>query len=117
MKKKLVYIASPVRAVYEEYDRANHGEHGTDTDCINDYANEGIRRVYNAGHIPISPVMIFSNIYDEFEEREEILEACKLLLSRCDEIMVIDTPYNKYSEGIKIELALAKELGITQVEY
>jgi len=112
MSKKIVYVASPVRYILSIcFDPKKASE------IIIGLALKGCDRVREAGHIPFSPVLAFNGVYDEFKERKKIEEACETLLRRCDEILVVESRYNQYSEGIKKELALAKELGITQVEY
>jgi len=112
MSKKIVYVASPVRYILTVcFDPKKASE------IIIKLALDGCDRVKEAGHIPFSPVLAFNGVYDEFRERKTIEQACEEFLRRCDEIMVVNSRYTQYSEGIKKEVAFAKELGITQVEY
>lgn len=98
-----VYIASPVRPVLD--------------DSIDDYnafakvswfASQGCKTIKELGHIPISPILAFDGVYEEFTERERIDQACEELLLSCDAIYVVNTPYNKDSKGIARELEIAK---------
>ena len=73
---------------------------------------DGCLAVKEMGHIPISPILAFDGVYDEFTERENIDQACEALLLACDFIYVVDTPYNERSKGIARELEIAAKNGI-----
>lgn len=105
---KKVYIASPVRPVLDYHEECE----AFALSLIRDYALEGCRNIKKLNHLPISPILSFDGVYDEFSEREGIDEACKTLLLSCDAIYVVQTPRNKESKGIKRELEIAKEHGI-----
>jgi hypothetical protein len=113
-KQKLVYVASPVRTIM----RSSHFPdiyHARS--AIRHFAVKTCEKIKEAGHIPISPALLFEDIYCEVMERDKIMSSCKRLLEVCDEICVAGCYYSKESEGIKQELAWAKEIGITQVGY
>ena len=112
MSKKLVYVASPVKAVYDLVFNENDANF-----VIKNLAIAGCKRVKKAGFTPVSPVLMFNEIYDENTERDRIIQACEEVLKKCDEIMVVSSSYNEYSKGIKYEIEFANKLGITQVEY
>lgn len=107
---KKVYVASPVRAVLKSDKYRKNIDAGII--LVEHFAKMGCYAVKRHGHIPISPVLAFNGIYDEFEEREEIEKACEALLLTCDCIYVIDTPYNHGSKGIAMELEIAAKNGI-----
>ncbi|MDR1008045.1 MAG: DUF4406 domain-containing protein [Campylobacteraceae bacterium] len=112
-KQKLVYIASPVRAVVERFS-VDICEGFKEAKRMATFA---AIRVKKAGHVPISPVLMFDGVYEEYFDRAQIMEACAALVAICDEIYVVDNKYTKYSDGIKKELEIAKQCGLTQVDY
>ena len=97
-----VYIASPVRPILDR-----HSTRCADS-LIKGYAYTGTRAIKKLGHTPLSPILAFDGVYDEYEERERIDEACEELLLSCDAIYVVETIYNKESKGIARELEIAK---------
>jgi len=110
MKKTKVYVASPVRPVLED-------------DALDDnlaiakgMALSGCLTVKGMGMLPVSPILTFDGVYDEFIERETIDKACEALLLVCDAIYVVPTPYNAQSKGIAQELEIAKKNGIKILE-
>lgn len=105
---KKVYIASPVRPVWE----AEKACEAYALLRIQDYAMEGCLAVKAMGMLPVSPILAFDGVYDEFTERETIDKACEALLLACDFIYVVDTPYNAQSKGIARELEIAAKNGI-----
>jgi hypothetical protein len=111
-KPRIVYIASPVRAVYDAMMHLDDAHNKTI-----ELARKGCAVVKTAGHIPLSPVLVFDGVFDENLERDAVMEACFALLAKCDEIYVVQSTVTANSKGIKAELALAKKLGITEVEY
>lgn len=111
-KQKLIYVASPVRAISERVLYVDDAQRE-----IIETAKKAARAVKNAGHIPISPVLIWFDVYDDYREREQLMTNCKLLLELCDEIYVAKSPYSKFSDGIKQERIWSQELGMLEVEY
>lgn len=97
-----VYIASPVRPVLEDYNIDDNFA------IAKGLAMSGCLAVKEIGMLPVSPILAFDGIYDEFSERETIDKACEALLLACDFIYVVDTPYNEQSKGIARELEIAK---------
>jgi hypothetical protein len=112
MSKKIVFVASPVRAIYE---RVMYQDDAHRTILL--LARKGCEKVKAAGHIPLSPVLCYDGVFDENSERFLVTEACFTLLAKCDEIYVVPNTASKHSKGIAKELELAKKLGITEVEY
>jgi len=104
---KKVYVASPVRPVLDH----SIDEYSAYAQ-ISWFASQGCKAVKEMGHIPVSPILAFDGVYDEFTERDAIDKACEALLLSCDYIHVVHTPYNKESKGIARELELAKKHGI-----
>lgn len=107
---KKVYIASPVRAVLDFWGK---DEEKLALDLISAFASKGCIDVKNLGHTPLSPVLAFSGVYSEYEERERIDQACEELLLSCDAIYVVKTAYNRASQGIARELEIAQRHGIS----
>ena len=103
---KKVYIASPVRPVLEDYNLDDNFA------IAKGLAMSGCLAVKAMGMLPVSPILAFDGIYDEFTERDEIDKACEALLLACDFIYVVDTPYNAQSKGIARELESAEKNGI-----
>ena len=117
--KMKVYIASPVRPILDAFKEVG----GDNEDTIyRAFANIswlallGCEVVKKLGHAPISPVLAFDGVYDEFTERDKIDAACEALLLACDFIYVVDTPYNERSKGIARELEIAAKNGIEILE-
>lgn len=108
---KKIYIASPVRPVLEYHDK----DKAFATSLIRDYALRGCRDIKKLNHLPISPILSFDGIYDEFSERDRIDEACKTLLLSCDYIYIVHTPHNDESKGIRREMEIAIEYGIPRM--
>lgn len=69
------------------------------------------KQTLDAGFIPIAPHTIFPNFMDDSvkEERELGIEMGLDLMKLCSEVWVFGTP----TEGMKLEIAKAEELGIT----
>ncbi|MDR0579610.1 MAG: DUF1937 family protein [Campylobacteraceae bacterium] len=109
---KMVYVASPVRAILERimYLDDAHRE-------IIETAREAARVVKNAGHIPISPALLWFEVFNDYKDRELLMDYCKFLLAKCAEIYVAKSKYSKFSTGIQKEIEWAREFGLTQVEY
>lgn len=98
MKKKLVYICSPLRGDYEKNIRK---------------AQEACAWVMLnfPDTIAIAPHIYFTQFLDDTNPNERSLgmEAGLALLEKCDELWVIG---NRVSEGMAAEIARAEELGI-----
>jgi hypothetical protein len=107
-----VYIASPVRPVFEKHKQ----NEAIALELILACSTIGCYEVKNMGHTPISPIRAFWDIYDEFNERDKIDAACEALLLSCDAIYVVNTPYNQDSKGIARELEIAKAHDIPILE-
>lgn len=105
---KKVYIASPVHPILEKHKQNEN----IAWELIFECSTIGCYEVKIMGHIPISPIRAFLDVFEEYDERETIDKACEALLLSCDYIYVVDTPYNKDSKGIARELELAKKHGI-----
>lgn len=111
MSKKLIYIASPVRAVMQQVlnqDWANQK--------IKEFAIKGCKKAKEMDAIPISPVLLFDGVYDEYKERADINIACEEVLKTCTEMIVVKSVFNKDSLGIQREIAIARDCGITILE-
>ncbi|MGP1579962.1 MAG: DUF1937 family protein [Wolinella sp.] len=107
MRGKLVYLASPFRAITcSERDRLYYARR---------VALEEAKKLKSHGYIPLSPVLLFGEIYNEQKERELALKAGLALLETCDYIYVSTHRDAKNSEGIKAELAHAEKLGIIEL--
>jgi hypothetical protein len=110
--RKLVYIASPVRAILERIMYLDDAYR-----VVTETAKEAAKIVKAAGHIPVSPVLMWFGVFDDYKDRNELIANCRTLLKLCDEIYVSTSKYSKFSVGIKQELVWAKEFGIPQVQY
>lgn len=99
---KFVYVASPFKNIDREY--------------AFEIARKACEEVesFDNNFYPVSPVLMWGSLKKEVtkHERHRNLEACKKLLLKCDFIHVADSEYSKSSEGVQIELELAKENGI-----
>lgn len=109
---KKVYVASPVRPVLED---DNEKSPFRQFKKVISFARSGCDDVKKMGFVPISPILAFDGVYDEYRERERIDEACEALLLGCDFIYVVQTDYNKDSKGIARELDIAQKHGITHL--
>jgi len=108
---KFIYVCSPCRGnpPYE------HGAIGKRKTSLNIWrAGLYCREVIDAGHIPIAPHYFYSDFLKDKipEQRTMALEACRRLLSVCNELWVLGT---EISEGMEIEITLAKKLRIPVV--
>ena len=72
-----------------------------------------ISRLYT-GTVPVTPLLAFSFLREP-DERELALEYCLTLLERCDELWLTGDWRN--SEGCRMELERARELGMPVVEW
>ena len=92
---KKIYICSPLRGDYEK---------NIENAIL--YCREVIRE----GHIPIAPHIYFTQFLDDAkpDERNIGLKFGLELVKLCDKVCV----YGKPSEGMKAEIALAKQMGI-----
>ena len=103
--KKICYVASPVKSILELEDYSPMGY-----DRVRALALEGCKEVKKRGYIPLSPVLLFMNIYSEKIERKEALNDGFMLLTRCDCFYEVKTTY--ISEGIVEEREFAQKLGL-----
>lgn len=110
--KKLVYIASPFKALAKE---KNIEEVALFDKAIRE-AIKGARVVKNAGFIPLSPILNFAPLFDEEKERKEVLEAGLELLRCCDYIYVHKCKGWESSRGIQKELRFAEKNCILELE-
>ena len=108
-----VYVASPVRPILEDETIKSPFRQ---FQKVIAFARLGCEMVKRMGHIPISPILAFDGVYDEFTERDKIDAACEALLLSCDAIYVVPTPYNAQSKGIARELEIAEKNGIEILE-
>ena len=94
---KLVYICSPCRGDYERNIRK---------------AQEFCKEAVGMGVLPIAPHVYFTQFMNDTnpDERRIGMNLGKELLELCDEVWVygMENP----SEGMRAEIALAKDLGI-----
>lgn len=56
-------------------------------------------------HIPISPVLLFHGVYNNGSQYELIIENCKRLIDKCDEVWMFDR--NGDSAGVREEMKYA----------
>ena len=124
---KIVYVSSPYKAVYDSLAQ----NHNLSCDkvieeayCLTTaLAQKGIDWVKNRSDeiqkfLPISPIFALERIYPRYNpfalkaEEPSIMESCFELLGKCDEVLVVDSPYTHKSAGIQAEINKAKELGI-----
>lgn len=110
MIEKLVYVASPYAAISCARDEEQRRLYAKKI------AIKACRDVKNAGYLPISPVLALCDIYNDKEDRDEVMKICKCMLEGCSYIYVANSAYSKASKGIKEELYFAKSLNITILE-
>lgn len=68
--------------------------------------------VFNAGHIPVSPILAFGKVIPHDPANyDRAMASCLWLMSKCDEVWV----FGNWTEstGCKMEVAKAADLGIT----
>ena len=75
-----------------------------------DLALSYARRVARDGHIPISPVLLFHNVYDNGSEYQRVILNCFSLIKDCDELWIFDR--HGESQGVCAESAFAEMMGI-----
>lgn len=94
-KRKIVYICSPLRFSYERNKIK---------------ANLFQRYAYEKGCLPLAPHIIFPQFLDDETkvERRAGMEMGLQLLELCDELWVFGP---RISEGMKMEIELARKLG------
>lgn len=94
--KKLIYVCSKLRG---------------DVDRNIVKANIYCRYVYELGHVPIAPHVIFTQFLDDTKksERNDGMTMGKQLLSYCDEMWVFGLDISK---GMQIEINAATHKGI-----
>lgn len=96
MKRKIVYICSPLRRSYEQ-------------NIVK--ANLYSRFAYEQGCLPIAPHVIFPQFLDDENksERKAGITMGLQLLDICKELWVFG---HKISEGMKAEIEKAKQMGM-----
>ncbi|MDL0089270.1 DUF4406 domain-containing protein [Campylobacter gastrosuis] len=110
MTMRLVYVATPYSGLrgVSEINRPF---------LARKIAKNACEMVKKAGYMPISPVLAFSEIFDEQKDREHALKAGLELLSHCSYAYFYDLhPDSHLSEGMKKEREYARELGITELD-
>ena len=77
--------------------------------------HDGVRRVRELarsvtelGDLPVAPQLFLPQFLDEATERDLAMACCLKLVSLCDELRA----YGEPSEGMKLEIAEARRLGI-----
>ena len=93
---KLIYVCAPYSGAVEK--NVNR-------------AKEYARRIleFEPDATPIVPHLMFEDIFDEDKQRAEVMEACKAVLSRCDELWVFGL---RISQGMAEEVIHALSKGI-----
>lgn len=108
MSKKIAYIASPVRDYYENFPENK-------IEMMVEHAKKISQEAKKMGYIPISPVIMFVDIYDDEMNREEVLSDDLCILERCDAFVYRHSDLKK-SVGMQKELECAKELGLEIID-
>ena len=101
-----VYIASPVRPILEDNTIKSPFRQ---FQKVIYFARFGCEAIKAMGDIPVSPILAFDGVYDEFTERDKIDVACEALLLACDAIYIVPTPYNAQIKGIANEIEIVKK--------
>lgn len=108
----IIFVCSPYLAILQGRRKEREA-----LKLIYKYAKAGSKAVKEMGYIPLSPVLCFQDVYDESTERDKALHGSNALLKASQGIMVVKTPYNKYSSGMAQEIEKAKELGLSFYEF
>ena len=66
------------------------------------------RSLFLQGHLPLAPQLLFPHFVSEANERDLAIRLCLQLVALSDEIRV----YGEPTEGMRLEIAEAKRLGI-----
>ena len=105
-KHKRAFICSPLRPR-----GATAGQRADDLRHNRQLAQLGCRYAVSLGYLPMAPHLFFPEFLseDKPEEREEGIQFGLEWLSECDELWVIGS---RITEGMKREIAVARELGI-----
>ncbi len=61
--------------------------------------------------VPISPLLFFDKVFNE--NYEESIDACKVIISKCSSILIVNT--GKLSKGQKIDFEFAKQNNIPYI--
>lgn len=109
MAMRLVYVASPYAALRCREEDRNY--------LARKIAVKECKRVIKAGYIPISPVLMFSELFDEKTQRQEVIKAGLELLRGCAYVYFSLHPDARFSEGMKKEREYARELGTTELDF
>jgi hypothetical protein len=105
---KLIYVCSPFRA----------NETTTQEEHVN-YARNSCAFVVSTGNVPIAPHLLFPQFMDDSdpEQRALAIEMNKELIEMCDELWYfLEMSGGFLSEGMKAELAYARELRLNCFE-
>lgn len=96
---KRIFVCSPLRGDYE----ANIAK-----------ARAFCKQVLLEGCIPYAPHLFFTQFLDDTDEAQRMLgiEAGIEELRRCDELWAFLAPGAEPSQGMKMEIAVAQEVGI-----
>lgn len=70
------------------------------------------RRLVHDGYLPLAPQLFMPRFVNEAKERDLALRMCLQLVALCDELRV----YGNVSEGMRLEIAEARRLGIPVVD-
>ena len=106
---RMVYVATPYAAI-----NCHDSQRQVFAKRI---ATQESKKVANAGYIPISPVLCFSEILDEQTQRDKLIEAGLELLSHCSYAYFSKHEDAPKSEGMKKEKELCQQLGITELTF
>ena len=103
---KLIYVCSPCRG-NPPYSRGK-------TERNIKKAENFCKEIIKAGHIPVAPHYFYRTFLSDTnpEQRKKAIEIGLRLLSACEEIWVFKT---LISEGMKTEIARARELNVPVV--
>lgn len=74
-----------------------------------DLARVYARSVAQEGHIPVSPVLLFHEVYDNSRDYQRIIMNCFTLINDCDALWVFDA-FGE-SQGVCAEMAYAEIMG------
>lgn len=106
---RLVYVATPYAGLRcSEENR---------TKIAKEVALKECKRVKEAGYIPVSPILMWGELFDENSDRKTLLTAGLELLSVCSYVYFSSHPSSAYSAGMRAEREYAKELGISEIGF
>ena len=100
--KKFCFVSTPYASIKAS------GENERVSVAIN-LAHTAANRVSALGYVPISPVLLWCDVYDE-QDRKEIMEACFKLLKSCEAYYFFQCEFSDKSEGMQAEREYALKL-------